>query len=177
MDTLMRQLPLIAFLVFYYFYGARLVGTLMAAAWRPIRGLEARPMYWEGGIAALFPGLGLWQIWQTPHLAAWIYLLFAAVGAFMLLDWSTRLLWLADGALHARGTWGKGLILPLSEIRAAQIGGGLSLVIERRDGGQAIRAPLSMDGLDGLYAALLRAGVPGPSFDDFQAARVRHRRR
>ena len=177
MEVLLGQLPLIAFLVFYYFYGARLVGALLAAALRPSRGLEARPPYWEGGIAVLFMALGLWMLTRSPTAGVWLFLLAEAVGVMALLDWSRRRLWLRDGELHAQGLWGPPKTLPLGAIQDMHVSGGYSLVIERVDGQPAVRAPLSMDGLDGIYAALMREGVKGPAFDRFQSARKSQRRR
>ena len=181
MDVLVGQMPFILFLVFYYFYGARLAGTLLAAAWRPLKGIEARPLYWEGGIGALFIILGIWgaaRLWGRADAVALVFMAaFAAIGVFMLLDWLSRRLWLEDGALKAEALGARGLSLPIAEISAIRLASPGSLVLERADGGPPVRAPLSMDGLDTLYAALVRAGVPGPSFEAFQTARQKLRRR
>lgn len=181
MDVLLGQLPFILFLVFYYFYGARLVGTLLAAATRPLKGLEARPLYWEGGIAVLFIGLGIWgaaRLWGRAEAFALVFMAaFAAIGAVMLLDWMSRRLWLEGDVLKAEALGARSLSLPLSAITEARIAGVGSLVLERGDGAPPVRAPLSMDGLDTLYAALVRAGVQGPGFEAFQSARQKLRRR
>lgn len=181
MDVLLGQWPFILFLVFYYFYGARLVGTLLAAALRPLKGIEARPLYWEGGIAILFIGLGLWggeRLWERADALALVFMgAFAAIGVFMLFDWASRRLWLEGDVLKAEALGARALSLPLSAIAEARLGGGGSLILERADGAPAVRAPLSMDGLDTLYAALVRAGVRGPAFETFQTARQKLRRR
>jgi hypothetical protein len=181
MSSLLDQAPLIAFLVFYYFYGARLVGTLMAAAFRPIRGLEARPPYWEGGLAMLIVGLCVWTLARRPLELPWLNLLvlglIGVIAVVMLAAWGGRRIWLEDGVLKSKGLWTALRSLPLEGIRRAQVGGDYTLVLERSDGGPALRAPLAMDGLDGIFAALVRAGVSGLSFEDFQAARKTQRRR
>lgn len=180
MQVLIGQLPFILFLAFYYFYGARLVGALLSAAWRPLKGIEARPHYWEGGIGALFIVLGLWgaaRLWGRAEAFALVLMgVFVAIGVFMLLDWASRRLWLDHGTLRAEALTARSLNLALTEITAVRLDGGGSLLLERAEG-TPVRAPLSMDGLDTLYAALVRQGVPGPSFEAFQTARYKFRRR
>ncbi len=181
METLLQQAPLIAFLMFYYVYGARLVGMILGL-WRPIRGLEARPIYWDAGIGALFIVFGLWALWRlwsaAPSWAVGMALVFAGLGGLMLAEWARRRVWLEGDILFEQKAFGPPQSLPLSALAQASLGPqGFWLALERADGRPGLRASLSMDGLDGLYAALLRAGVKGPAFEAFQAARQSQRRR
>jgi hypothetical protein len=169
---------LIAAMLAYYLYFARLIGAI-ATAWRPIRGLEARPAYWIFGYAfiyLIFAGhFLLFRAFPEGLILAGLSTGVFGLAAFW---WWRRRIWLDDDAVWGIGEWrGMGKI-PVSALSRVRLDEARGLLWFETDGpGLPIKAGLSMDGLDGIYAALVRRGVPGLDWEAFQTLRRQARRR
>ena len=167
-------------------YGARFFGALMTVA-RPLAGIEARPAYWQGGLSLLALIAALWIYLATAPegppspmhagMRAWLSGLFSVIGLLGLWRWGFWRVRLHADALEC--AW------PPLRRRRARADGAVRLsldascryLIAAPEGERPMRLALSMDGLDGLAAALFRRGARGLTWGDFAEARRRARRR
>lgn len=149
----------------------RFIGAV-ALSWRPLRGTEARPHFFWGGVGfcGLAAGLGV-LVWARDDTLMTILVGCGAcgLGLLVLVDWYGRRV-VAEGRmvrLYGAFWWGW-----RADVDRVDLSGG---AVALTGPGKARKVSLALEGGDGVAAALVRAGAAGPDWTALLAARTRVR--